>query len=88
MKATKVDGIYNSDPTKNSDAKRYRTMSFKDAIEMDEIQIMDTGALAMCKENNMPIMVFNLFDDGQLEKAIDGEDIGTYMASDTKTVLA
>ena len=88
MKATKVDGIYNSDPTKNSDAKRYRTMSFKDAIEMDEIQIMDTGALAMCKENNMPIMVFNLFDDGQLEKAIDGKDIGTYMAGDTQTVLA
>ena len=88
MKATKVDGIYDKDPIKNTDAKRYKTMSFKDAIEMDEVQIMDTSALAMCKENNMPIMVFNLFDDGQLEKAIDGEDIGTYMASDTKTVLA
>ncbi|AKM81655.1 MAG: Uridylate kinase [Candidatus Pacebacteria bacterium GW2011_GWF2_38_9] len=88
MKATKVDGIYDSNPTNNPSAKRYKTMSFKDAIEMDEIQIMDTSALAMCKENNMPIMVFNLFDDGQLERAIDGEDIGTYMASDTKTVLA
>lgn len=88
MKATKVDGIYDSDPTKNPSAKRYKTMSFKDAIEMDEIQIMDTAALAMCKENNMPIMVFNLFDDGQLEKAINGEDIGTYMSSETKTELA
>lgn len=88
MKATKVDGIYDKDPTEYSHAKRFKTMSFKDAIEMEEVQIMDTAALAMCKENNMPIMVFNLFDNGQLEKAIDGEDIGTYVSNDSKTVLA
>ena len=50
MKATKVDGIYDKDPTQHPNAKRFKTMTFKDAIEMDEVQIMDTGALAMCKE--------------------------------------
>lgn len=88
MKATKVDGIYDKDPMKHQDAKRFKTMSFKTAIEMDEVQVMDTAALAMCKENDMPIMVFNLFDNGQLERAIDGEEIGTYVANDVETVLA
>jgi len=88
MKATKVDGIYDKDPITNSDAKRFKTMSYKDAIEMDDVQIMDTAALAMCKENDMPIMVFNLFANGQLEKAIDGEEIGTYISNETQTVLA
>jgi len=88
LKATKVDGIYDKDPIAHPEAKRFKTMSFKDAIEMDDVQIMDTAALAMCKENGMPIMVFNLFDDGQLERAIDGEEIGTYVSNETRTVLA
>jgi uridylate kinase len=88
MKATKVDGIYDKDPMVYTDAKRFKTMNFKNAIEMDEVQVMDTAALAMCKENNMPIMVFNLFDNGQLEKAIDGKDVGTYVANEVATVLA
>jgi uridylate kinase len=88
MKATKVNGIYERDPMKFPDAKRLKTMTFKDAIEKDEIQIMDTGALAMCKENDMPIMVFNLFNEHDLKKAIDGEDVGTYLANDVKTELA
>lgn len=87
MKATKVDGIYDKDPIAHKDAKRFKTMSYKDAIVMEDVQIMDTSAIAMCKENNMPIMVFNLFDNGQLEKAIDGEDIGTYVSNETETVL-
>lgn len=88
MKATKVDGIYDKDPIANANAKRFKTMSFKDAIEMDDVQIMDTAALAMCKENDMPIMVFNLFANGQLERAIEGEEIGTYVSNETQTVLA
>lgn len=88
MKATKVDGIYDKDPIANSNARRFKTMSYKDAIEMDDVQIMDTAALAMCKENDMPIMVFNLFDNGQLERAIDGEEIGTYVSNNTQTVFA
>ena len=88
MKATKVDGIYDKDPMVYKDAKRYKTMSFRQAIEMDDVTIMDTGALAMCKENNMPLMIFNLFEGDQLEKAIDGEDVGTFVSNETKTVLA
>jgi len=88
MKATKVDGIYDKDPEKFKDAKRYKTLTYKDAIEKDAIQIMDTAALAMVKENDMPVMVFKLFEGNNLEKAVDGEDIGTYMSTQTKTVLA
>ena len=87
MKATKVDGIYDRDPMKHDDAKRFKTMNFKTAIEMDEIQVMDTGALAMCRENHMPLMVFNLFEGDQLERAIDGEDVGTYVDCGVKNEL-
>lgn len=87
MKASKVSGIYDKDPIKNQDAKRFKTMSFTDAISMEEVQVMDTAALAMCKENNMPVMVFKLFEEDQLEKAVAGEDVGTYVSNDVETVL-
>jgi uridylate kinase len=87
MKVTKVDGIYDKDPMKYDDAKRFKTISFKDAIEMEGVQVMDTGALAMCKENNMPIMVMNFFDKDQLLKAISGEDVGTYVSNQVSTEL-
>ncbi len=85
MKATKVDGIYNQDPMKNKDAKRYKTITFKDAIEKDGIQVMDTAALAMAKENDMPIMVFKLFEGNKLGEAVDGEEVGTYMSNEVKS---
>lgn len=88
MKATKVDGIYDIDPMKNPKAKRFKTLSFKDAIEMDGVEVMDTAALAMCKENDMNIMVFELFKSGNLAKAIAGEDIGTYVSNKVKTEFA
>lgn len=88
MKATKVNGIYDKDPEKFKDAQRYKTLTYQDAIEKDAIQVMDTAALAMVKENSMPVMVFKLFEADNLEKAVDGEDIGTYMSSETKTELA
>ncbi len=87
IKATKVDGIYERDPFKFPDAKRYKTISFKDAIEKEEVQIMDTGALAMCKENNMPVMVLNIFNEHDLLKAVAGEDVGTFVANDVETQL-
>lgn len=77
MKATKVNGVYDKDPMKYDDAKRYKNLSFKDAIENAEVQVMDTAALAMCSENDMPILVFKLFEEKNLEKVINGEDIGT-----------
>ena len=77
MKATKVNGVYDKDPMKHDDAKRFKVLNFKQAIENDNIQVMDTAALAMCSENDMPIMVFKLFEGDNLEKAVAGEDIGT-----------
>ncbi len=88
IKATKVDGIFDKDPATNPDAKRFATLSFKDAIKMEEVQVMDTAALAMSMENNMPVMVFELFKKGNLSKAIDGKDIGTYVSNEVETQLA
>ncbi len=88
MKATKVDGVYEKDPMKFPDAKRFKRLSFVDAIRMDDVQVMDTGALAMSKENDMPVMIFKLFEDNNLERAVKGEEIGTYVSNDPKTVLS
>jgi uridylate kinase len=88
MKATKVDGIYDKDPNKFSDAKRFRTLSFSDAISMPGVEVMDTAALAMSSDNKMPVMVFDLFEQDNLRKAITGEDIGTYVGNDVKTEFA
>jgi uridylate kinase len=88
MKATKVDGVYDKDPMKDKNAKRFKTLSFQDAILMEDVQVMDTSALAMCKDNDLAVMVFKLFDETNLEKAINGEDIGTYVSRDSKTELA
>ncbi len=88
MKATKVDGIYDKDPMKFDDAKRYKTLTFKEAIEKEGVQVMDTAALAMAKENDMPLMVFNLFKNQNLEKVVDGKDIGTYVTNEGEAVFA
>ncbi len=88
IKATKVDGVYDKDPLKYPDAKRYSTLTFKDAIELDGIEVMDTAALAMAKENSMPVMVFELFKDNNLSRAIDGEDVGTYVSNEVKSEFA
>jgi uridylate kinase len=88
MKATKVDGIFDRDPIKHPSAKRYKTINYKDAIELEEIQVMDTTALAMSSENDMPLMIFKLFDNDNLQRAVIGEDIGTFVSNDVKTVLA
>ena len=80
LKATKVDGIYDSDPMKNSDAKRYDTLSFDEAISK-ELGVMDLTAMVLCRENAMPLCVFNMFDEGTLEKIINGDKkAGTLVA--------
>lgn len=87
IKATKVDGIYEKDPTKHEGARRYKTLNFRDAIENQEITVMDTAAMAMASENDMPLMVFRLFEESNLQRAILGEDIGTYVDNKVETVL-
>lgn len=88
MKATKVNGIYDQDPLKHKNARRYKTISFRKAIEMDEVQVMDTTALAMCKDNHMPVMIFKIFEADNLQRAVMGDDIGTYVDNEVETVLA
>lgn len=72
LKATKVDGIYDSDPMKNPDAKRYDTLSFDEAVSK-ELGVMDLTAMVLCRENSMPLCVFNMFEEGTLEKIINGD---------------
>ncbi len=72
LKATKVDGIYDSDPMKNPDAKRYDQLSFKEAVAK-ELGVMDLTAMVLCRENKMPLCVFNMFEAGALEKIVGGD---------------
>ena len=80
LKATKVDGIYDSDPMKNPDAVRYDSLSFKEAVAK-ELGVMDLTAMVLCRENNMPLCVFDMFEEGALAKIIDGDkSTGTIVA--------
>lgn len=88
LKATKVNGVYDKDPMKYKDAKRFKTVSYIDAIKDPNIQIMDTSGLTMGMENDMNIMVFDLFEKGNLKKAVLGEDIGTMVGPKTETTFA
>lgn len=85
MKATKVDGIYDKDPKKYPDAKRFATLSYRDAITMPEVEVMDTAALAMSSENNLALMVFELFERDNLTRAVIGDKIGTFVSNDVET---
>lgn len=87
MKATKVNGIYEQDPQKYPDAKRFKTLNFKDAIERG-LEVMDTAAIAMSKDNDMSIMVFELFETNNLLRAVKGEDIGTFCSNEVTTEFA
>jgi uridylate kinase len=76
IKGTKVDGVYDKDPFLHSDAKLYEKISFKEAIQK-ELQVMDMTAISLCKENLLPIRVFNINKSGELKKLVLGEPIGT-----------
>jgi uridylate kinase len=75
-KATTVDGVYDADPRKNPDAKKYETVSFDEVIEKD-LKVMDTTAFALCRDNNLPIQVFDGEAKGNIAKIVKGEKIGT-----------
>ncbi len=79
MKATKVDGIYNKDPVKYPDAKKYTSLTYMDALK-ERLAVMDTSAFALCMDNNMPIMVFDFFVKGNAKRAVLGEHIGTVVS--------
>jgi uridylate kinase len=80
LKATKVDGIYDSDPMKNPKAKRYSEISYKEALTK-QLKVMDSTAFSMCMDNKMPIIVFDLFKTHNLKRVVMGKKVGTLVTS-------
>ncbi len=78
MKATRVDGVYSADPEKNPHAILYESLTY-DQVLRDELKVMDMTAIGMCMENNLPILVFNFKREGNIERAVAGESIGTWV---------
>ncbi len=76
LKGTKVDGVYDSDPAKNPQARRFDSISF-DKVLADELKVMDLTAFTLCKENNMPVIVFNIRREGNLEQVVAGTGVCT-----------
>jgi uridylate kinase len=76
IKATKVDGVYDTDPQKNPDARKFDTLSYIDVLNR-RLEVMDSTAISLCMENNLPILVVNLWDPSALERALRGEKVGT-----------
>ena len=80
LKATKVDGVYDSDPMLNPEAKRYSSLSYMDVLSQG-LKVMDGTAITLCMENSLPILVFDLFGEGNLKKVVHGEEIGSLIGS-------
>ena len=78
FKATKVDGVYTADPAKDPSAERFDQLTFREALDRD-LKVMDRTAFTLCMENHMPIMVFDMFTEGNMERAVRGEAIGTWV---------
>jgi len=83
IKATKVDGVYDADPMQRSDARRYERLTFDEALER-RLGVMDTTALVMCRDNNLPIRVMNMFAKGDLKRLVMGEPVGTLVERDAQ----
>jgi len=76
LKATKVDGVYDKDPMTHADAKRFGKLTYLEVLEKG-LKVMDTTAISMCMDNKLPIIVFNLFKEGNLKQVIQGAPLGT-----------
>lgn len=76
MKATNVDGVYTSDPKKDPSAKRFDRLSYQEVVAKD-LKVMDTSAVSLCRDNALPILVFNLAEPGNILRAVQGENVGT-----------
>jgi uridylate kinase len=81
IKATKVDGVYSADPMTDPDARRYGELSF-DQVLSDKLRVMDATAIVMCRDNNLPLIVFNLNNAGDLVRIIKGEALGTAVGNE------
>ncbi len=76
FKGTSVDGVYNADPKKDSEARRYETLTY-DRVLADNLKVMDASAVALCRENSIPIVVFNIREHGNLARVLAGEGVST-----------
>jgi uridylate kinase len=81
LKATKVDGVYDKDPKKFPDAKRYAQVTYLDALK-DGLNVMDSTAFALCRDNQLPIIVFDMTRHGNIQRVIAGEAVGTRIVND------
>ncbi len=82
FKATKVDGVYDADPKTHPQARRYDVLSYQDVLTHD-LRVMDSTAIALCKENQLPIVVFDLTTPGNIYRVVQGEPIGTWIGQRT-----
>ncbi|PQO39865.1 UMP kinase [Bremerella cremea] len=81
MKATRVDGVYSDDPEKNPHAVFYRTLGFEQVVK-ENLRVMDSTAISQCREHGMPILVFNFKINGNIQKAVLGDQVGTLISPD------
>jgi uridylate kinase len=80
LKATKVDGVYDADPVGNPDAKRFDSVSY-DQVLSDKLSVMDATAIVMCRDNNLPLRIFDLTQENALVQAMSGDDVGTVVTA-------
>ena len=80
IKATKVDGVYDSDPVKNKDAKKFEHLTYIETLNR-RLEVMDSTAVTLCMDNNLPIMVLNFWEEQDMMKAFRGESVGTLVSS-------
>jgi uridylate kinase len=80
MKATRVDGVYDRDPEKDTNAVRYHTLTFSTVLR-DDLRIMDAAGISLARDNNLPIFVFDMTKPGNIVKAVTGEDVGTLITN-------
>ena len=85
FKATKVDGIYDCDPAENPEAKRYNSLNYTHVLAND-LRVMDSTAIALCKENDIPNVVFNLTTEGNINRAVMGESVGTIVGGNCEVI--
>jgi len=76
MKATRVDGVYDKDPHKHPDARMYRRLSYLDVLNRS-LAVMDSTAISLCRDNSLPILVFNMTKPGNIRRVLLGESLGT-----------
>ncbi|MEZ4366619.1 MAG: UMP kinase [Kofleriaceae bacterium] len=84
LKATKVEGVYDRDPKKHADARRYARVTFTDALKND-LRVLDATAFALCRDNEMPMVVFDMTRRGNIGRVIAGDDVGTRIVGDHET---